>query len=79
MKFETWDLRLLRIFFSAFAILADEMKVVFFGVCLRNTQARTVLPYITLLTSHAVRPVVLVNVRINILNFQRAWKYHLRD
>lgn len=37
MKFETWDLGLLRIFFSAFAILADEMEVVLFGICLSNT------------------------------------------
>lgn len=37
MKFEAWDLGLLCIFFSAFAILADEMEVVLFGICLRKT------------------------------------------
>lgn len=37
MKFETWDLGLLRVFFSAFAILADEMKVVLFGIFLSDT------------------------------------------
>ena len=36
MEFETWDLRLLRVLFSAFAILADEVEVVLFGICLRN-------------------------------------------
>ena len=37
MKFETRDLGLLRVFFSAFAILADEMEVVLFGIYLRKT------------------------------------------
>ena len=37
MEFETWDLGLLRVFFSAFAILADEMEIVHFGVCLTDT------------------------------------------
>lgn len=37
MKFEARDLGLLRIFFSPFAVLTDEMKVVLFGVCLGYT------------------------------------------
>lgn len=59
MKFETWDLGLLCIFFSAFAILADKMEIVLFSICLRNSQTCTVLPDIALLTCHAVRTVVL--------------------
>lgn len=37
MELETWDLGLLRVFFSAFAILADEMEIVLFGICLTDT------------------------------------------
>ena len=37
MKFETRDLGLLRIFFSSFAIPADKMEVVLFGICLSDT------------------------------------------
>ena len=37
MEFETWDLGLLRVFFSAFAILTDEVEIVLFGFCLRDT------------------------------------------
>ena len=34
MEFETWDLGLLRIFFSALAIMADEVEVIFLGFLL---------------------------------------------
>lgn len=36
MEFKTWDLWLLRVLFSAFAIFANEVEVVLFGICLRN-------------------------------------------
>ena len=36
MEFETWDLGLLRVLFSALTILADKVEVVLFGICLRN-------------------------------------------
>ena len=66
MKFETWNLGLLRIFFSASAILTDKVEVVLFGVCLRNPQTRTMLPNITLLTCYAMRTVVLNSLIVNI-------------
>ena len=66
MELETWNLGLLRIFFSASAILADKVEVVLFGVCLRNPQTRTMLPYITFLTCYAVRTVVLNSLIVNI-------------
>ena len=65
MKLETWNLGLLRIFFSASAILADKVEVVLFGVCLRNPQTRTMLPNITLLTCYAVRTVILSSLIVN--------------
>ena len=37
MEFEAWDLGLLRVFFSTFAVLANKMEVVFFSICLGNT------------------------------------------
>ncbi len=70
MKFETWDFGLLRVFFAAFAILADEMKVVLFGIYLRNSKACTVLPDVALLTCYTVRTVVLGNLGVNILNIR---------
>ena len=36
MEFETGNLGLLRVLFSAFAILADKVEVVLFGICLRD-------------------------------------------
>lgn len=79
MKFETWDLGLLRIFFSAFAILANKMEVVLFGVCLRDTQACTVLPDIAFLTCYAVRTIVLSSLRVHVLNFGELGSHHLQD
>ena len=62
MKFETWDLRLLRVFFSPFAITTDEMEVLLFGLCLGDAQTRAVLPNIALIACHAVGAIVLSNV-----------------
>ena len=36
MEFEAWDLGLLRVLFSAFAILTDKVEVVLFCICLSN-------------------------------------------
>ena len=62
MKFETWDLRLLRVFFSPFAITTDEMEVLLFGLCLGDAQTRAVLPNIALIACHAMGAIVLSNV-----------------
>jgi hypothetical protein len=53
------NLRLQSIFNSPFAVCTDEFEVVFFGLFLREAQALTMLPNIALLTSDAMRPVVL--------------------
>jgi len=36
VKFETWYLGLLRVFFSALAVMADEVEVILFRFGLRN-------------------------------------------
>ena len=64
MKFETWDLRLLRVFFSPFAITTDKMEVLLFGFCLGDAQTRAVLPNVALIACHAVGAVVLSNVSL---------------
>ncbi len=63
MEFKTWDLRLLRVFFSPFAIMADEMEVLLFSFCLGDAQTRAVLPNIALVACHAMGAIVLFNVR----------------
>lgn len=62
MKFETWDLRLLRVFFSPFAIMTDEMEVLLFGFCLGDAQTRAVLPNTALVACHAMGTIVLSHV-----------------
>lgn len=53
MKLQAWDLGLLFVFFTTFAIATDEMKVFFLGFCLRETEAGSMLPYIAPLTGNA--------------------------
>lgn len=53
MKFQAWDLGLLLVFFSTFAIATDKMKVVFLSFLLREAKAGSMLPYIALFTGDA--------------------------